>query len=75
MTDPITDPVADAVTHRATSPASGATGYLPRTGDDAVDAALAALTNLGQDAPPSQHVVVLGEVHDALQRRLRATQG
>lgn len=48
---------------------------LPRTGDEAVDAALAELEQLGEDTPLAQHVVVLGEVHEALQRRLSATQG
>lgn len=47
----------------------------PRSGDEAVDAALADLAQLGRDAPLTQHVVVLSEVHDALQRRLSATQG
>ena len=46
-----------------------------RTGDDAVDAVVAQLDGLGDDVPLERHVLVLDEVHDALQRRLGATQG
>lgn len=46
-----------------------------RTGDESVDAALAALDRLGPDTPLDQHVAVLDEVHQALQHRLTATQG
>ena len=48
---------------------------LGQTGDDDVDAALNELGRIGADTPLEQHVTVLDEVREALQRRLTATQG
>jgi hypothetical protein len=46
-----------------------------RSGDEAVDAALAELEQLGPEVPLSRHVTVLAEVQEALQQRLSASQG
>lgn len=48
------------------------TGDVVETGDDAVDAALAALRAIDPDGAPGEHLPVLGDVHEALQQRLAA---
>lgn len=45
---------------------------LPRTGDEAVDAALALLAGVDPQGPPSEHLPVLAAAHEALQQRLAA---
>jgi hypothetical protein len=47
-------------------------GGLPRTGDEAVDAAVDRLRSLDPDAPPAEQLPVLVGVHEALQQRLAA---
>jgi len=49
-----------------------ASGEVPRTGDEAVDAALDALRDLDPDAAPGEQLPVLTAVHAALQQRLSA---
>lgn len=46
-----------------------------RTGDDAVDAVIATLEQIGPGTPLEQQVVLLDDAHGALQRRLTATPG
>ena len=46
-----------------------------RTGDPAVDAVLERLEALSHQAPLTEHVSLLADVHDSLQRRLSATDG
>jgi hypothetical protein len=46
-----------------------------RTGDEAVDAALAELDALDADLDPAEQLPVLAAVHEALQQRLSSTEG
>ncbi len=46
-----------------------------RTGDEAVDAALAELDALDDDLDPAEQLPVLAAVHEALQQRLSSTEG
>lgn len=46
-----------------------------RTGDEAVDAALADLDALDAGLDPAERLPVLAAVHEALQQRLSSTEG
>lgn len=46
-----------------------------RTGDEAVDAALADLDALDAGLDPAEQLPVLAAVHEALQQRLSSTEG
>lgn len=46
-----------------------------RTGDEAVDAALADLDALAAGLDPAEQLPVLAAVHEALQQRLSSTEG
>lgn len=46
-----------------------------RTGDEAVDAAMAELGALDADLDPAEQLPVLVAVHEALQQRLSSTEG
>jgi hypothetical protein len=50
-------------------------GEVVRTGDAEVDAVIDRLAGLSPDAPLTEHVRLLTDVHDSLQRRLSATDG
>jgi hypothetical protein len=61
------------VGERPPSPVEAAVGEeVPRTGDAAVDAAMARLAELDPLGPAAGQLAVLADVHEALQRRLTA---
>ncbi len=63
------------VTESAPLPQRAPVAEVDRTGDDAVDAALAELDALDDQLDPAEQLPVLAAVHEALQQRLSSTEG